>query len=154
LSLDRQGAFCSTGILASVPESLLKKAVWIEVLTYLCAGAFLFAATTTPPATSKKKASSKKTAAKRTTRKPAAASWRSTQKAPTPERYKEIQQALASKGYLQSGAPSGVWDNSSVEALKKFQSDQSLEPSGKLDSLSLIGLGLGPKRDQQPAPQP
>jgi peptidoglycan hydrolase-like protein with peptidoglycan-binding domain len=135
----------------------LKKTVWMEILTVLSAGALLFAATTTPPATPKKKASSKKTAAKRrsTARKPAVASWRTTQKAPTADRYKEIQQALASKGYLQSGAPpSGVWDNSSVEALKKFQADQNLEPSGKLDSLSLIGLGLGPKRDQQPAPQP
>jgi peptidoglycan hydrolase-like protein with peptidoglycan-binding domain len=130
----------------------LKKTVWIEILTSLFAGAFLFAATTTTPATPKKKVSSKKTATKR--RKPAVASWRTTQKAPTPDRYKQIQQALASKGYLEPGAPSGVWDNSSVEALKKFQADQKLEPSGKLDSLSLIGLGLGPKRDQQPAPQP
>ena len=145
----------------------MKKTVWIEILTSLFAGALLFAATTTPPATpTKKKASSKKTSstnkpistAKKTTtakrRKPAVASWRTTQKAPTPDRYKEIQQALASKGYLESGKPTGVWDNSSVEALKKFQTDQNLEPSGKLDSLSLIGLGLGPKRDQQPAPQP
>jgi peptidoglycan hydrolase-like protein with peptidoglycan-binding domain len=132
----------------------LKKTVWIEILTLLCAGALLFAATTTPPATPKKKAKKASSAAAKKTirRKPTVASWRSTQKAPTPERYKEIQQALASKGYLQS--PSGVWDNSSVEALKKFQADQNLEPSGKLDSLSLIGLGLGPKRDQQPVPQP
>jgi len=141
----------------------LKKTVWIEILTMLCAGALLFAATTTPPATPKKKAkkatpaaATKTTTGKRrsTGRKPTVASWRSTQKAPTPERYKEIQQALASKGYLQSETPSGVWDNSSVEALKKFQADQNLEPSGKLDSLSLIELGLGPKRDQQPVPQP
>jgi len=124
------------------------------------AGAFLFAATTTTPTTSKKKVAAKKTASststkkrRSTTRKPTVASWRATQKAPTPERYKEIQQALASKGYLQSETPSGVWDNSSVSALKKFQEDQSLEPSGKLDSLSLIALGLGPKHDQPPAPR-
>ena len=125
----------------------MKKTVWIEILTSLFAGAFLFAATTTPPATPKKKAISKKTAAKgrSTARKPAVASWRTTQKAPTPERYKEIQQALVIKGYLPSGESTGVWDNSSVSALKKFQEDQSLEPSGKLDSLSLIALGLGPK---------
>jgi peptidoglycan hydrolase-like protein with peptidoglycan-binding domain len=139
-------------------EFLLKKRVWIEILTILSAGAFLFAATTTTPVTPKKKAASKKTIATKkrrsTTRKPAVASWRSTQKAPTPERYKEIQQALASKGYLESGASSGVWDSSSVTALKKFQEDQSLEPSGKLDSLSLIALGLGPKHDQPPAPHP
>ena len=32
-----------------------------------------------------------------------------------------------------------------VDALKRFQSEQSLEPTGKIDSLSLIALGLGPK---------
>jgi peptidoglycan hydrolase-like protein with peptidoglycan-binding domain len=110
---------------------------------------------TSSKATGSKTSSSKKTSSKKTTTKKAAApTWRSTQRTPTPERYREIQQALASKGYLQSGAPSGVWDSSSVEALKKFQEDQSLEPSGKLDSLSLIALGLGPKRDAPPAPQP
>ena len=123
----------------------MKKRVWIEILTALFAGTLLFAAaTTTPPAALKKPKKSSTSKAKRR-KKPAVASWRNTQKAPSPERYKEIQQALASKGYLQPDASSGVWDNSSVSALKKFQEDQSLEPSGKLDSLSLIALGLGPK---------
>ena len=124
--------------------------MWIEILTALFAGALLFAAaTTTPPSASKKKVTKKSSTTKANStkrrKKPAVASWRSTQKAPSPERYKEIQQALASKGYLQPDASSGVWDNSSVSALKKFQEDQSLEPSGKLDSLSIIALGLGPK---------
>lgn len=128
----------------------MKKRVWIEILTALFAGALLFAAaTTTPPTASKKKVTKKSSTSKANStkrrKKPAVASWRATQKVPTPERYKEIQQALASKGYLQPDASSGVWDNSSVSALKKFQEDQSLEPSGKLDSLSLIALGLGPK---------
>jgi peptidoglycan hydrolase-like protein with peptidoglycan-binding domain len=57
----------------------------------------------------------------------------------------EIQQALADKGYL-NGALDGKWGPESVEALKKFQQDQNLQPSGKLDALSLIALGLGPKR--------
>jgi len=73
-----------------------------------------------------------------------AASWRSRQTVPTPERYKEIQTALASRGYLQ-GAPTGVWDNQSTDALRRFQQDQNLEPNGKLNSLSLIALGLGAK---------
>jgi peptidoglycan hydrolase-like protein with peptidoglycan-binding domain len=152
-------------------EFLLKKKIWIEILTVLFSGALLFAATSaTPPVVPKKVAPKKKaipankpistakktpTTSKRratTTRKPAVASWRATQRTPTPDRYKEIQQALASKGYLESGTPTGVWDNSSVEALKKFQADQNLEPSGKLDSLSLIGLGLGPKHDQPASP--
>ena len=98
---------------------------------------------------STKSASTKKKASKKTV-----ASWRNTQRTPTPERYKEIQQALASKGYLEPAASSGVWDTPSVTALKKFQQDQNLEPSGKLDSLSLIALGLGPRRDQLPPAQP
>jgi len=66
--------------------------------------------------------------------------------APTPERYKEIQQALIDKHYL-NGEATGVWSPESVNALKKFQGDQKMAPTGKLDSLSLIGLGLGPKRE-------
>lgn len=67
------------------------------------------------------------------------------QLAPTKERYQQIQQALASKNYF-SGEPNGVWGPDSVEALKRFQADQNLTPDGKLTSLSLIALGLGPKR--------
>jgi len=68
------------------------------------------------------------------------------QQQPTPERYKEIQQALADKGYF-SGTPDGNWGPESVEALKRFQREQNLEPDGKIGSLSLIALGLGPKRE-------
>jgi hypothetical protein len=102
-----------------------------------------------------RKASSKNTTmvAKRgVVRKPAVPSWRTTQHVPTPDRYKEIQEALASKGYLEPSSPNGSWDTSSVSALKKFQEDQNLEPSGKIDSLSLIALGLGPKHEPQPSP--
>jgi hypothetical protein len=70
---------------------------------------------------------------------------RSYQQAPTPDRYREIQQALVSKGYLQ-GEPSGQWSSDSADALKRFQADQNLMPDGKINSLSLIALGLGPKR--------
>jgi hypothetical protein len=77
--------------------------------------------------------------------------WRNRQAAPTPERYKEIQEALAAKGYLQPEEASGKWDQTSVDALKKFQADQKLDSTGKLNSLSLIALGLGPKYEP-PAP--
>ena len=70
---------------------------------------------------------------------------RSSQMAPTPDRYKEIQQALVSKGYLHS-EPNGEWGADSSEALKRFQADQNLTPDGKINSLSLIAMGLGPKR--------
>jgi peptidoglycan hydrolase-like protein with peptidoglycan-binding domain len=65
---------------------------------------------------------------------------------PTPDRYKEIQQALADKGYYQ-GTVTGAWGPESADALKRFQKDQNLTDTGKLDSLSLIALGLGPKRN-------
>ena len=67
------------------------------------------------------------------------------QAAPTPERYKEIQQALADRGFYK-GEINGQWGPESVDALKKFQQDQNLQVDGKLGSLSLIALGLGPKR--------
>lgn len=67
------------------------------------------------------------------------------QQQPTPERYREIQQALIDRGYLRNEA-TGQWDSGSVEALNRFKQDQNLKADGKLDSLSLIALGLGPKR--------
>jgi peptidoglycan hydrolase-like protein with peptidoglycan-binding domain len=73
--------------------------------------------------------------------------WRTRQTAPTPDRYREIQEALAARGYLSSDDATGTWGPSSAEALKKFQAEQTLESTGKIDSLSLIALGLGPRHD-------
>jgi peptidoglycan hydrolase-like protein with peptidoglycan-binding domain len=70
---------------------------------------------------------------------------RSVQASPTPERYREIQQALATKGYFK-GDSNGRWGSDSIDALRRFQHDQNLNETGKLDSVSLIALGLGPKR--------
>lgn len=78
---------------------------------------------------------------------------RLTQQAPTADRYKEIQQALADKGFF-SGPVDGTWGPSSTDALKRFQSSQSLESDGKLGALSLIALGLGPKHAAVPPPAP
>jgi peptidoglycan hydrolase-like protein with peptidoglycan-binding domain len=68
------------------------------------------------------------------------------QSVPTSDRYKEIQQALVEKGYFR-GEADGNWGPDSIDALKRFQQEQNLAPSGKLDSVSLIALGLGPKRN-------
>ncbi|HYM12481.1 MAG TPA: peptidoglycan-binding domain-containing protein [Bryobacterales bacterium] len=62
---------------------------------------------------------------------------------PTAERYKQIEEALAARGYLHD-SPSGKWGPGSVEALRSFQADHQLPPTGKLDALSLEQLGLGP----------
>lgn len=65
------------------------------------------------------------------------------QAAPTSERYQEIQNALAEHGFFK-GETNGSWGPDSVEALKQFQTSQNLPNDGKISSLSLIGLGLGP----------
>jgi len=65
---------------------------------------------------------------------------------PDTARYQEIQKALADKGYFK-GEPNGQWDNDSVDALKRFQADQSLDSDGKINARTLFGLGLGPKHD-------
>jgi hypothetical protein len=89
----------------------------------------------------------KKAPVKRTT-------WRNRQLAPTPERYKEIQGALAAKGYLKPEDVHGSWNQASVDALTKFQSEQNLGSTGKINSLSLIALGLGPRHDTAQAAKP
>jgi hypothetical protein len=92
------------------------------------------ASPTKPAAKSSKPRAKTKTALQRAPR----------QLAPSPDRCKEIQEALISKGYLQ-GSSTGVWDQNSMDAMRKFQEDQKIEPTGKVNAKSLIGLGLGPK---------
>ena len=89
-----------------------------------------------------KKKSSKKTASRRRPRQ----TWRTGQMQPAPERYMEIQQALIERGYG-AGSADGQWNQAWTEGLKRFQRDQNLDASGKLTSLSLLALGLGPKRE-------
>jgi len=75
------------------------------------------------------------------------------QQAPTPERITEIQQALA-KGGSYTGTPSGKWDDSTEEAMRKFQESHGLNPTGKLDARSLQQLGLGSQITGVAAPRP
>jgi peptidoglycan hydrolase-like protein with peptidoglycan-binding domain len=103
-------------------------------------------------ASASKSSSSKPAKKKRTTRRRARG-----QAAPTAERVKEIQSALAREGHY-TGAPSGKWDSATVEALKRFQTAQDLKATGKLDAKTLQALGLGsevaglaPPRESTPA---
>lgn len=73
--------------------------------------------------------------------------WRTRQTSPTADRYREIQEALVARGYLSAEDATGAWGAASSEAMKKFQTEQSLDSTGKIDSLSLIALGLGPRHD-------
>ena len=95
----------------------------------------------------KKSSRGKKAATPRTT-------WRNRQLAPSPDRYREIQTALVTKGYLKEDQVTGSWDPASTDALKRFQADQKIDSNGKINSLSLIALGLGPKREPVPPGKP
>lgn len=64
------------------------------------------------------------------------------QKAPTPDRISEIQQALAKNGSY-AGTPNGKWDDSTEDALRRFQQSHGLNATGKLDARTLQQLGLG-----------
>ena len=86
---------------------------------------------------------SRRTGKSARSRKPTAPSY---QLHPDPGRYQQIQQALAERGYFK-GQPDGNWNDESVDALKRFQTDQKLEPDGKINALTLNGLGLGAKHD-------
>jgi hypothetical protein len=105
---------------------------------------------------SNKKTATKTAPVKRTAKgaaRPATSTYRSRQTVPSPERYKEIQAALASRGYLKS-EPDGKWNAGSSDALKQFQEDHQMQPTGKLTSASLIGLGLGGKSASEPIGAP
>ena len=100
-----------------------------------------------PPASNSAKKSHKKKSSRRLSR------WERGQKAPTPDRISEIQLALAKDGSF-TGTPSGKWDDSTVDAMKRFQDAHGLNPSGKLDAKTLQQLGLGSQTAGVAAPLP
>jgi Putative peptidoglycan binding domain len=146
-------------------QSSMRNGLFVFLIA-ICAGSLALPQSTTTPkpkasspaSTSSKKAVTKKASTKtgaskkstKTSGKTAAA-WHPRQVTPTPERYKEIQQALADKGYLKS-EPNGVWDAQSIDALRQFQTDQKLSVTGRISSASLIGLGLGPNNSKGETP--
>jgi peptidoglycan hydrolase-like protein with peptidoglycan-binding domain len=75
------------------------------------------------------------------------------QLAPAPSRISEIQSALVREGAYQ-GDPNGKWDAATVDAMRQFQGDHGLSPSGKIDALTLQKLGLGSQVSGMGAPLP
>lgn len=117
----------------------------LVTLTLLCA--ILSAAPVKKKIPPKKSATARHSTSKRIASKSRAPVARKTssQGAPSSDRYKEIQEALVSKGYLKTPA-TGVWDQDSQEAMRHFQADQKLDVTGRLSARTLISLGLGPKQ--------
>jgi peptidoglycan hydrolase-like protein with peptidoglycan-binding domain len=62
------------------------------------------------------------------------------------ERTHQIQQALIRQHYM-TGEPTGKWDSSTEEALRRFQADNGWQNKTVPDSRALIKLGLGPNHD-------
>jgi peptidoglycan hydrolase-like protein with peptidoglycan-binding domain len=133
-----------------------------HILLFLTSFALAFGAVPAKKGTDRKGPAPKTTSARRTgARAPARKGARGVpqapsyarQQQPTTDRYREIQQALADKGFLKSEV-NGVWGPESVEALKQFQEQNQLPVTGKLSSRSLMGLGLGPRVQAVSTPAP
>ncbi|HUA15289.1 MAG TPA: peptidoglycan-binding protein [Verrucomicrobiae bacterium] len=62
------------------------------------------------------------------------------------ERATAIQQALIREHYL-SGEPTGAWNQTSEDAMRRYQSDHGWQTKEVPDSRALIKLGLGPSKD-------
>lgn len=66
----------------------------------------------------------------------------------TPDRTREIQDALIRQHYL-TGEASGEWDARTQAAMEQFQADNGWQSKVTPDSRALIKLGLGPDYSQQ-----
>ncbi len=118
-----------------------RKATYLALTLLLAAGLGVFASLAkAQTATVKKTASSKTGRGRRTSRR--SSRRERGQKAPTADRISEIQQALAKDGSF-TGKPNGKWDESTIEATRKFQEAHGLNATGKLDAKTLQQLGLG-----------
>jgi peptidoglycan hydrolase-like protein with peptidoglycan-binding domain len=59
---------------------------------------------------------------------------------------RSIQEALIREHYL-NGEATGTWNQSSEDAMRKFQADHGWQSKTVPDSRALISLGLGPSTD-------
>jgi hypothetical protein len=62
------------------------------------------------------------------------------------ERAEAIQEALIREHYL-TGEPTGTWNQTSEDAMRKYQADHGWQTKEVPDSRALIKLGLGPSND-------
>lgn len=97
------------------------------------------------PAVKKTTAKASSVSGKRSSRKKKSGRLRGQQKIDS-ERARAIQEALIREHYL-SGAPTGTWNQSSEEAMRRYQGDHGWQTKQVPDSRALIKLGLGPSKD-------
>jgi hypothetical protein len=103
------------------------------------------AATSPKPntAAAPRKSNAKHPSSHRSTKKKASA--RGQQKI-DPQRAEEIQVALIREHYL-TGEAAGTWNQSSEEAMRRYQADHGWQSKTVPDARALISLGLGPSHD-------
>jgi hypothetical protein len=63
-----------------------------------------------------------------------------------PQRAQEIQEALIREHYM-SGEAAGTWNQSSEDAMRRYQADHGWQSKTVPDARALISLGLGPSHD-------
>jgi Putative peptidoglycan binding domain len=133
----------------------VRKATHLALTLLVAAGAGVFTGSAQAQSATPKKADSSKSGGAAHRRRTSRRSGRRErgQKAPTPDRISEIQQALAKDGSF-SGKPNGKWDDSTIEATRKFQEAHGLNPTGKLDAKTLQQLGLGSQTAGVAPPMP
>ncbi len=64
-----------------------------------------------------------------------------------PERAQAIQEALIREHYLSGQAAGTTWNQTSEDAMRRYQSDHGWQSKTVPDSRALISLGLGPSHD-------
>lgn len=132
----------------------VRKVTNLALTLLLTAGLCAFASTAQAKAAIPKKAASSKAGSASHGKRSRRSSRRERgQKAPTPDRISEIQQALAKDGSF-TGKPNGKWDAATIEATRKFQETHGLNPTGKLDAKTLQQLGLGSQTSGVAPPMP
>jgi peptidoglycan hydrolase-like protein with peptidoglycan-binding domain len=130
----------------------MNKQTWLSILgaAFLLSAAPLMSGAAQPGAA---QASTSTTKKKHTSSKSRRKSRAKGQAAPTPDRIKEIQTALQREGAYE-GQPTGKWDEATADAMRKYQDKNGLNPTGKIDALSLEKLGLGSGTAGKGAPVP
>ena len=129
----------------------MKKRLWLFLFGLaLLVSASPVVSSAGKPAAAQSTAKKKKKSSQSKAKKPAKAAG---QKAPTPDRIRDIQSALQRQGAYQ-GEPNGKWDDATVTAMRKYQEDHGLNLTGKIDALSLQKLGLGSETAGKGSPTP
>ena len=118
----------------------------IAAVSLLLAGAATATTTSKPSTTSSKShksSKSKKSTSSKSGKKKSAKSTAHGQHGIDQTRTLQIQEALVREHYL-TGEPSGNWDQSTKDALARFQEANGWQTKSVPDSRALIKLGLGP----------